>query len=36
LQTPEAVVPAFLYLLGSGSRGLRGQRFDLSQPQPPA
>jgi NAD(P)-dependent dehydrogenase (short-subunit alcohol dehydrogenase family) len=35
VQTPEAVVPAFLYLLGGGSRGLRGQRFDLVEPKPP-
>jgi len=35
VQTPEAVVPAYLYLLGSGSRGLRGQRFDLVEPKPP-
>jgi NAD(P)-dependent dehydrogenase (short-subunit alcohol dehydrogenase family) len=30
--TPESLVPAYLYLLGAGSRGVRGRRFDLKEP----
>ena len=30
--TPESVTPAYLYLLGGASRGVRGQRFDLREP----
>jgi len=29
---PENVTPAYLYLLGGASRGVRGQRFDLREP----
>ena len=29
LQTPEAVVPPYLFLLGGASRAVRGQRFDV-------
>jgi NAD(P)-dependent dehydrogenase (short-subunit alcohol dehydrogenase family) len=29
---PESAVPAYLYLLGAASRGVRGQRFDVQQP----
>jgi len=29
VQTPESVTPAYLYLLGPDSRGVRGQRFEL-------
>jgi NAD(P)-dependent dehydrogenase (short-subunit alcohol dehydrogenase family) len=29
---PEHAVPAYLYLLGGGSRGVRGRRFDLAEP----
>ena len=28
---PESVTPAYLYLLGAASRGIRGQRFDVQQ-----
>ena len=31
LQTPESVAPPFLYLLGSASRGVRGQRFEMRE-----
>jgi NAD(P)-dependent dehydrogenase (short-subunit alcohol dehydrogenase family) len=31
LQTPESVVPPYLYLLGSASREVRGQRFDVRE-----
>jgi NAD(P)-dependent dehydrogenase (short-subunit alcohol dehydrogenase family) len=30
--TPESAAPAYLYLLGTGSRSVRGQRFDLQEP----
>jgi NAD(P)-dependent dehydrogenase (short-subunit alcohol dehydrogenase family) len=30
--TPESVAPAYLYLLGGASRGVRGRRFDLREP----
>jgi NAD(P)-dependent dehydrogenase (short-subunit alcohol dehydrogenase family) len=30
--TPESAAPAYLYLLGAASRGIRGQRFDLQPP----
>jgi NAD(P)-dependent dehydrogenase (short-subunit alcohol dehydrogenase family) len=33
LKSPEALVGAYLYLLGGASAGVRGQRFDL-QPRP--
>ena len=33
VQTPESVTPAYLYLLGPDSRGVRGQRFDLQESQ---
>jgi NAD(P)-dependent dehydrogenase (short-subunit alcohol dehydrogenase family) len=29
---PEHAVPAYLYLLGAGSRDVRGRRFDLAEP----
>jgi NAD(P)-dependent dehydrogenase (short-subunit alcohol dehydrogenase family) len=29
---PESVAPAYLYLLGGASRGVRGQRFDVQEP----
>jgi NAD(P)-dependent dehydrogenase (short-subunit alcohol dehydrogenase family) len=29
---PEHAVPAYLYLLGGASRGVRGRRFDLTEP----
>ena len=29
---PEHAVPAYLYLLGGASRGVRGQRFELTEP----
>jgi NAD(P)-dependent dehydrogenase (short-subunit alcohol dehydrogenase family) len=29
---PESAAPAYLYLLGGASRGVRGQRFDLRDP----
>jgi NAD(P)-dependent dehydrogenase (short-subunit alcohol dehydrogenase family) len=31
LPTPESVAPAYLYLLGGASRGVRGRRFDLKE-----
>jgi NAD(P)-dependent dehydrogenase (short-subunit alcohol dehydrogenase family) len=30
--TAESVVPAYLYLLGGASRGVRGQRIDVQEP----
>jgi NAD(P)-dependent dehydrogenase (short-subunit alcohol dehydrogenase family) len=33
LQTPESLAPAFLYLLGSASRTVRGQRIELRPPR---
>jgi NAD(P)-dependent dehydrogenase (short-subunit alcohol dehydrogenase family) len=30
--TPESAAPAYLYLLGAASRGVRGQRFDVQEP----
>jgi len=35
VQTPESIVPAYLYLLGPDSGNVRGQRFDLRAPTPP-
>jgi NAD(P)-dependent dehydrogenase (short-subunit alcohol dehydrogenase family) len=32
--TPESVTPTYLYLLGSASRGVRGQRFDVQERKP--
>ena len=32
--TPQRHSPAYLYLLGGASRGVRGQRFDLQGPTP--
>jgi len=32
LPTPESVTPAFLYLLGPASRGVRGERVELRAP----
>lgn len=34
LPPPEHAVPAYLYLLGGGSRNVRGRRFDLAEPTP--
>ncbi|HEY3518827.1 MAG TPA: YciK family oxidoreductase [Gammaproteobacteria bacterium] len=34
LPTPESVAPAYLYLLGGASRGVRGRRFDLRESTP--
>jgi NAD(P)-dependent dehydrogenase (short-subunit alcohol dehydrogenase family) len=33
VQTPDSVTGPYLYLLGSASRGVRGQRFDLGPPR---
>jgi NAD(P)-dependent dehydrogenase (short-subunit alcohol dehydrogenase family) len=30
--TPESAAPAYLYLLGAASRGIRGQRFEVQEP----
>ena len=32
LPTPESVTPPYLYLLGGASRTVRGQRFDIRNP----
>ncbi len=34
LQTPEQIMPAFLYLLGPDSKGVTGQSFDLPKQEP--
>jgi NAD(P)-dependent dehydrogenase (short-subunit alcohol dehydrogenase family) len=36
LLAPEDVTPTYLYLLGTASRAVRGQRFEAQEPRRPA